>query len=547
MALPPANTLALQTHVVTFDRQAKIVQIRQSWDQGSLLKQVEVIGRAGQNWPIRNSKDQITLIAKCAKGDVAAPAPAEPLPTRARGSSTNAMRDPHASLDFASRPEDDEIPGIISPYAGARPQQRSFTEILGDEPEPSSPSQGRDRSRAPSNAGAVISPYAGARPQQRSFTEILGDEPEPSSPSQGRDRSRSPIKAGAVISPYAGTRPQQRSFTEILGDEPEEPASPSKGRERSQSPSKAVAPKAGSKHFQPMRLFDVDEQGVAANTHEQRMAADRVVRPNPAKYQHFQLDQGAEDHDAPTPKATAPKFKAADGQGKHGLNWSFDDFVTPQKPTASRGLHRARDARHWGADNDVLENTPAPNAAVPKPRRDAEAHFELIDDGPKREDTRNPGLPRGTLQNEGMHLYDNRLHTEDGTVPSPGPPPLGNITNVKDRRKDFDAHFDMTDQSPHHADADQPAKPVAEDRKKAVRMMESNWSSYDASPVSRKENSDPNEGAVPGRGIVIAGDGMGGKKGTGHGWLHGEGEPLPPAATKGVRGPAARPDNFWDF
>ncbi len=496
-----ANTISPQTHVVTFDRQGKIALIRQSWDQGSLLKQVEVIGRAGQNWPIRNSRDQIALIAKCAKGDVVvAPAPAESLPSRSRGSS-NAMRDPHASLDFASRPEDDEIPSIVSPYAGARPQQRSFTEILGDEPEPSSPSQGRDRSRSPSKG---------------------------------------------IISPYAGTRPQQRSFTEILGDEPEEPASPSQGRERSQSPSKAVAPKAGAKHFQPMRLFDVDEKGVATNTHEQRMAADRVVRPNPHKYQHFELDEGAEEHEeVPTPKAVAPKAAPADRKSKHGSNWSFDDFVTPQKPTASRALHRARDVRHWGDDNDVLENTPAPNAAVPKPRRDAEAHFELIDDGPKREDPRNPGLPRGTLHNEGLHLYDNRLHTEDGTVPSPGPPPLGNITNIKDRRKDFDAHFDMTDQSPHHADADQPAK-VPEDRKKAVRMMESNWSSYDVSPVSRKENSDPNDEPVPGRGIVIAGDGMGGKKGTGRGWLHGEEEPLP-AAKKNVRGPPTKSDNFWDF
>jgi len=456
---PIANPTAPQTHIVTFDREGKITQIRQSWDQGCLLKQIEVIGRSGQNWPIRDSKDQISLIAKCAKGDGVAPATTEARPTRSRGSSTNAMRDPHASLDlFASRDEIDETPE-------------------------------------------------------------------------------------AVVSPYAGSRPHQRSFTEILGDEPEEPSSPSAGRERSQSPSKAIAPKAGAKNFQPMRLFDVDEKDVNYHSHEARMAADRVVRPDPKKYQHFELDDGSEDQDVPTPKPAAPKPAADNRKSKHGSNWSFDDFVTPQKPTATRGLHRARDVRHWKEDNEVLENTPAPNAAVPKPRRDAEAHFELIDDGPKSDEPRHAGLPRGTLHNEGLHLYDNRLHTEDGTVPSPGPAPLGNITNLKDRRKDFDAHFDMTDASPHHKEADEPTK-VPEDRKKAVRMMESNWSPYDESPVSRKENDNP-KGTE--RGIVIAGDGMGGKKGTGRGWLHGEEDEPAPTAKKGGRGPPTKSDNFWDF
>jgi hypothetical protein len=156
-------------------------------------------------------------------------------------------------------------------------------------------------------------------------------------------------------------------------------------------------------------------------------------------------------------------------------------------------------------------------------------------------------MPRGTLHNEGLHLYDNRLHTEDGTVPSPGPAPLGNITNLKDRRKDFDAHFDMTDQSPHHAHAAEPVK-VSEDRKKAVRMMESNWSNYDASPVSRKENDIFQGDAPKERGIVIGGDGMGGKKGTARGWLHGEEDDEPaPTTKKGGRGPPTKSDNFWDF
>ncbi|KAK4147646.1 uncharacterized protein C8A04DRAFT_8716 [Dichotomopilus funicola] len=452
------------SHIVAFNADGKITQIRQSWDQGALLKQVDVIGRSGANWPIRDVKDQVTLIEKCAKGEGSAAAPiAETLPNRSRGSS-NAMRDPHATLDlFASREE------------------------------------------LESNPAAVISPYAGRRPRQRSFTEILGDEPV------------------------------------------EDPGSPSAGRERSQSPSKVIAPKAGAgKNFQPMRLFDTDENEAAddKDSPEPAQKVNRFIRPDPRKYQHFELDDGSEAPEVPTPKAPAP---APDRSSKHGSNWSFDDFVTPQKPVATRGLHRAHNTRHWGADNDILENTPAPHPQVIKPRKDAEAHFELVDDGPAREDANNASrLPRGAMHNENLHLYDNRLHHEDGTVPSPGPPPLGNITNLKDRQKHFGAHFSMTDESPQH-DSTSEAPKMGEDRKKAVRMMESNWAPSDESPVSRKENSNPNsENIERERGIAIAGDGMGGRKGTSRGWLHGE-EDAPEPAKKGIRGPPTKSDNFWDF
>ncbi|KAL2129080.1 hypothetical protein VTI74DRAFT_8272 [Chaetomium olivicolor] len=450
----------LVTHIVTFNGDGKITQIRQSWDQGSLLKQVEVIGRSGANWPIRDAKTQIGLVAKCAKDEPAVPAPTESLPLRARGDSTNAMRDPHASLD------------LFAP------------------------------------------------------------------------REKQEIAPATVISPYAGRRPRQRSITEILGDEFEEPGSPSNGRERSQSPSKAIAPKVGAgKNFQPIRLFNTDEDGALDADEPPKQSTQRFVRPDPKKYQHFDFDDGSEAPDVPTPKAPAEYRKS-----KHDSTWSFEDFVTPQKIVPSRGLHRARTS-HWNADNEVLENTPAQKPAVIKPRRDAEAHFELADDGPVSDEPRGAGRPaRGTAHNEGLHLYDNRLHVAEGTVPSPGPPPLGNITNLKDRRKDFDPHFNLTDESPHHANGAEPAK-VSEDRKKAVRMMESNWSVFDTSPVSRKENDNPKAARRTGdeRGIVIGGDGMGGKKGSSRGWLTGEDDEPLPVSKKAGRGPPAKSDNFWDF
>jgi hypothetical protein len=81
-------------------------------------------------------------------------------------------------------------------------------------------------------------------------------------------------------------------------------------------------------------------------------------------------------------------------------------------------------------------------------------------------------------------------------------------------------------------------------------MMESNWAPYDESPVSRKENDNPNRNGTKrtgdDRGIVIAGDGMGSRKGTSRGWFNGE-DDEPQPVKKGIRGPPAKSDGFWDF
>lgn len=54
-----------QLHFVQFDHNRRISQIRVHWDQATLLKQVEAIGKSGRNWPIQDGKDQVDLISKC--------------------------------------------------------------------------------------------------------------------------------------------------------------------------------------------------------------------------------------------------------------------------------------------------------------------------------------------------------------------------------------------------------------------------------------------------------------------------------------------------
>ncbi|KAK1752394.1 hypothetical protein QBC47DRAFT_56632 [Echria macrotheca] len=475
----------LVIHFVTFDAEGRIAQIRQTWDQGSLLKQLDVMGKSGRNWPIRDGKDQLTLVARCVKPTGAAPTPAEAV-NRTRTNSTNIMRDPHASLTlFASREEVENAPvSVVSPYAGNRPRQRSFTEILGDEPE------------------------------------------EETSPARGRERSMSPSKA---IAPKIGAG---KNYPPIRLFDTDEEAKPD------------LPPKVGAgKNFQPSRLFD-SEEGAQPDTPEKPASPDKYVKPDPRKYTHFEFADGSDPQDAPKPSADqGPKPKT-----KRDPNWSFEDFTTPQKPPP-RMLHKARDVRHWGTEeNDVVEESPERKQPVVKGRRDAEAHFEFVDDGPEPTEPRAAGRPRGSAHNNGLGLYENNLYNEDGSAPTPGPPPLGNITNLGGRRKDFETHFVVSDESPEPGNgvgADANAK-IGDDRKKAVRMMESNWSTYDKSPA-QKENNPLSTKGVDERGIAIGGDGMGGKKGTNRDWLFGDDIGKTVRNVPGKQQKGGNPDSFWDF
>jgi hypothetical protein len=438
------------------------LQIRQSWDQGSLLKQLDIIGKTGRNWPIRDSTEQIKLIVNCLKSASVADAD---LPARARGSSTNAMRDPHASLDLFSSREETERQQLAS----------------------------------------VISPRGGARPRQRDFAEILGDEP-----------------------------------VEDFG-------SPSANRGRSQSPSKAIAPKAGGgKNFQANRLFTTEEDPDEPNSPQNGKSPDRFYRPNPTKYSHFDFADGSEPQDAPVPGD--PTF----AKTKHSSQWSFDDFVTPHKANPTRALKKShQDVRHWGTEDDQVPESPVRKAAAPKPRPDAEKHFEFVDDGLPQGETR-VGRPRGAGSNTGQGLYKNNVTSGQVSDETAGPDSqaLGNITNLKNRGKTFGAQFDMTDDTP----AEQPAPPkVSEDRKKVVKMMDPNWSPHDSSPA-QKENQ-PSKPSVDSEhtksaGIHIGGDGMGGPKGTNRNWMFGEDDDVskPAKSVPGRKqGNAAAGGFNWDF
>jgi hypothetical protein len=478
--------------------------MRQNWDQGSLLKLIDVIGKTGRNWPIRDGKDQIKLITSSVKsagkpvieGRLAHQQ--EDIVNRSRENSTNVTRDPHASLSlFAPRDQtsQDTLPGVIAPRASAKPPPRDYHELF-----------------------------------------VGGDDEPP-----------------------VATAPKSSAL-----------------RKRSESPSKfsaAIAPKGGAgKNFQPSRIFGNDEN---APSPEKNIPADHFYRPNAKKYQHFDFADGSDPQDAPKP-APAETVKS-----RHGSQWNFDDFSTPAKVVPTKVL-KGQDIRHWGNEEDEVQESPIRQKKVDKPRKDAETHFEFQDDGTP-EGMRLVGRPRGPGQNTGLHLYENNLFDENGKATAkPEGRVLGNIANIKDRHKTFDQHFTMTDDSSSTNEAKQPEK-LPEDKLKAVKMMDANWSVYDQSP-SQKENAAPvaTSPTRPGtgkgplsestntmshrddnpKGTTIGGNGMGGKKGTGRSWgigdesdgeeaggLNGVGSQFRKVVPGKKQGTSAQTGggDFWDF
>jgi hypothetical protein len=462
---------------------------------------IDVIGKTGKNWPIRDGKDQIKLITSSVKS---AGKPSEgPTPqgdaesdyNRSRSSSTNVTRDPHASLSLFA------------------PRDRNIPESLP----------------------AVVAPRASAKPPPRDYHDLF------------------------------------------VGNDSDNSATQTPVQQRSESPSKPKGGAHAGKNYAPSRLFDVEEPEVSTTVDpsppEEDHSADHFYRANAAKYQHFDWADGSDEQQEQEGKQRPLK----EVHSKHGSQWKFDDFNTPAKVVPTKVL-RTNDVRHWGNSDDEAVDSPIKNKHIPKPRKDAETNFEFRDDGTPEGGRRIVGRPRGAGQNTGLSLYKDNLFGEDGAaIETSEPRPLKPIANIKDRHKDFDPHFAMTD-------VDSPgSKPtqerIGENKAKVLKMMDANWTASGQSP-SQKENvpaspstSRPNAAVKGGplteatnlmsnrndnpKGIIIGGDGMGGKRGTGRQWGIGDdsdGEEAGGAnkpskyRTGKTQGKAqATGGDFWDF
>lgn len=414
-----SNTIHLQVHIVHFNTDNQIQQVRIYWDQGSLLKEVEIIGARGRQWPIRDAKEQTRLL-KAAASAKSAPqlAPSQratdDLPARPASPGKRHIKDPYAA---------DSLFDLLSPT-----KAETETNIEEERPRPASPGKRHTRD-----------PYAA-----ESLTELLS----PSKP-----------ETSAPVRPYApaAAQPPPRQYNELFvaDDEDEAPPTPSKAE-------KVVGHKAGAKN-QGNRIFQDDDA-----------VEDRAFyKTDPRKFSHFEI--GGDNSELEV------KEEPKRGKSRHQSQWDFSDFATPVKPARTEP---AVDARPFGY-GDEGEETPPSKPPVFKPRRDAEVHFLMTDDETGGDD----GRIISSYQNRGQRLYENRLFDEenDEAVPSEKETrnePLSVVGNNANRKKDFDPHWEMTDESPVPSKTDREnIREIPADRVKSIKQMESSWDRFfEASP-----------------------------------------------------------------
>ncbi|KAJ5085316.1 hypothetical protein N7532_010087 [Penicillium argentinense] len=256
-------------HIVHFNAEHQIQQVRIYWDQGSLLKELEVIGARGRNWPIREAKEQTRLLKAAATAKEAAPSlqPSQgDLPPRPSSPGKRHIKDPYAAASLTD---------LLSPTKG---------DVEEREPE----------TRRPSSPGKrhTKDPYAA-----ESLTELL-------SPSK-HDTS-------APVRPYAAStaKPPPRDLGDIFvaDDDDQFPATPSKAK-------KVTAPKAGAKYESANRIFVGDED---------EPVEDRAYyKSDPRKYNHFEIGGDNTEHEV--------KDEVQRGKSRHQPQWDFGDFSTPEK------------------------------------------------------------------------------------------------------------------------------------------------------------------------------------------------------------------------
>ncbi|KAK6532998.1 hypothetical protein TWF281_007164 [Arthrobotrys megalospora] len=122
-------------HIVQFE-DGVIKQIRQYWDQASLLKQLGVIGKSGKNWPIRSGEEQIKLIKSSINSVAETAADASESGASTRPSSKGSNQSGRESIQlFARRDPDDDVfkPSVVPPRGSIKPPGRQLHDIIGEE------------------------------------------------------------------------------------------------------------------------------------------------------------------------------------------------------------------------------------------------------------------------------------------------------------------------------------------------------------------------------------------------------------------------------
>ncbi|KAF2750930.1 hypothetical protein M011DRAFT_474415 [Sporormia fimetaria CBS 119925] len=496
-------------HLVQFDSNKKISQIRLYWDQGSLLKQIDVIGARARNWPIRDGKDQARLVAKSA----ASVAPADETTTSSRRSTTtsrgpddvtiterpassrsnaSATRDPHASLNlFAPRDVEQETSSFAQPLAprtqSAKPPSRNLVDIIAEDDQ--TPMATPSKERIPTKAGGGKN-YKANR---------LFEEEEPvATPLSVKTNSKkySHFEFGDGED---DTTPRGRKETK-----------PTRTKHQSQwdfedfvTPEK-TKPKVQNQNVRHFGWSDDEEE-----TSPVRRPVVHKARPD--------ADAHFEFADEATPEASRHKHTTSKGNMHNKGLGLYQDHVLPGSDDNGDEASKGNTKRPLGDVTSVVRNE--------NRQKDFGAHFAFTDDSPG---------PQKTASNGNAKMTENH----------------------KKVLKGLDAHWDMYDESPQGSKKetsvnDRPIKTSGNGMGGRLGT-ESSWTYGDASedfPAPKPKSVQPSqkENVVKERGIKTGGNGMGGRLGTESSWTYGDdSEDVPTSKPKSTQA-SSNDKSFWDF
>lgn len=349
-------------------------------------------------------------------------------------------------------------------------------------------------------------------------------------------------------------KPPPREYSELFVGENAGSPSP--------SPQRIPVKSGGGKNYKANRLFeDADD--------DQPVPTPKSVKTNAKKYNHFEFGDG---DDTPKVRDTA----RAKARGKQETHWEFEDFVTPHK-VAQRTQPQA--VRHFGWSDDEVgplyqtelqgvapvplppttirtctdvtcqqeEVSPVRRPVVHKARPDADPHFDFVDESTS-DGQRKVAPTKGSRGNKGQGLYEDHVTNttndeDDSSAKGDVKRALNDVTTAvknENRSKDFGAHWEMNDNSPALNKNGGAKLPSRETRK----AMNTHWGEYQDSPE--------------GRGINIAGNGMGGRKTNEPAWSLFDESPAkkenaPNGSHAGIKttgdgmGGRKNADSFWDF
>ena len=502
-------------HIVHFDPNQKIEQVRLYWDQGTLLKLVDVIGSRARNWPIRDGKEQARLIASSVAGINQSNGPTCParengspdtdratVTTKPRSQSKNVTRDPHASLSLFTPREEEEgisLPAAVAPRASAKPPPRDYHDLfVGNESDASPVTREKNSSPQKENmTPGPIAPKGGAGRNYQPSRLFEADTSQPDTPS-------APVRSTGTF-----IKPDPKKFSHFeFGD----------GNEKQ----KPMASRPKSKHQNNWDFADF-------------MTPDKV----PTKIRSQDVRHFGWSDDEPVMDSPVKHPAIAKSRPDANTNFEFQDNGTPgppgheRRPGHSRGQANAQTAGMYrnnvfdeGDSLSSLEKQGLPLANLKDRRKNFDPQFSIIDNSASQ----SANINRQPITEARAKVVQQMDAQWEASDQSSGPYPTSKTENVINPNSG-DKENILSGGGNKHVGIKSSGDGMG-----SKRGAGRSWGlgdDYPANqPASKNEGrgnsmSGDNNNILKGGGklhvgIKNSGDGMGGKKGAGRSWGFGD-------------------------